>query len=169
MTTHKQRLLVTRMFSISREHQWALGAPGKLMNMSFTLSWFCVKMIVWEPIENFNGNQTPPWDSYITKSHFFWGKTNLKKKKQSKPKKKRKSGSCRRDWIKKSVAHLKNEYKQNEVNLYILTWLAVQIYEPSLNLAVLCLLSRFSRVRLFVMLWTVARQALLSVGFSRQE
>ena len=31
------------------------------------------------------------------------------------------------------------------------------------------MLSRFSRVRLFVTLWTVARQAFLSIGFSRQE
>ena len=34
---------------------------------------------------------------------------------------------------------------------------------------VCCLLSRFSRVRLFTTLWTVARQAPLSMGFSRQE
>ena len=32
-----------------------------------------------------------------------------------------------------------------------------------------CMLSPFSHVRLFVTLWTVAHQALLSVGFSRQE
>ena len=32
-----------------------------------------------------------------------------------------------------------------------------------------CMLSRFSRVRLFVTLWTVAHQAPLSMGFSRQE
>ena len=32
-----------------------------------------------------------------------------------------------------------------------------------------CVLSRFSRVRLFAILWTVARQAPLSMGFSRQE
>ena len=32
-----------------------------------------------------------------------------------------------------------------------------------------CVLSRFSRVRLFVTPWTVARQAPLSMGFSRQE
>ena len=32
-----------------------------------------------------------------------------------------------------------------------------------------CLLSRLSRVRLFAAVWTVARQASLSVGFSRQE
>ena len=32
-----------------------------------------------------------------------------------------------------------------------------------------CVLSRFSRVRLFATLWTVARQAPLSMGFSRQE
>ena len=31
------------------------------------------------------------------------------------------------------------------------------------------MLSRFSRVRLFVTLWTIVRQASLSVGFSRQE
>ena len=32
-----------------------------------------------------------------------------------------------------------------------------------------CVLSRFSRVQLFVTLWTVAHQAPLSMGFSRQE
>ena len=32
-----------------------------------------------------------------------------------------------------------------------------------------CVLSRFSYVRLFATLWTVAHQAPLSVGFSRQE
>ena len=32
-----------------------------------------------------------------------------------------------------------------------------------------CMLSHFSRVRLSVTLWTVARQAPLSMGFSRQE
>ena len=33
----------------------------------------------------------------------------------------------------------------------------------------LCLLSHFSHVRLFTISWTVAQQAPLSVGFSRQE
>ena len=33
----------------------------------------------------------------------------------------------------------------------------------------LCMLSRFSRVRLFVTPWTVVRQAPLSMSFSRQE
>ena len=32
-----------------------------------------------------------------------------------------------------------------------------------------CVLSRFSRVQLFATLWTVARQAPLSMGFSREE
>ena len=32
-----------------------------------------------------------------------------------------------------------------------------------------CVVSRFSRVRLFVTLWTVAHQVPLSTGFSRQE
>ena len=33
----------------------------------------------------------------------------------------------------------------------------------------MCVLSRFSHVRLFATLWTVAHQAPLCVGFSRQE
>ena len=36
-------------------------------------------------------------------------------------------------------------------------------------ISLLCVLSHFSRVRLFVTLWTVAYQAPLSMGFSRQE
>ena len=32
-----------------------------------------------------------------------------------------------------------------------------------------CVLSRFSRIQLYAILWTVARQAPLSMGFSRQE
>ena len=32
-----------------------------------------------------------------------------------------------------------------------------------------CMLSRFSRVRLIATSWTIAHQALLSMGFSRQE
>ena len=35
--------------------------------------------------------------------------------------------------------------------------------------ACMLVLSRFSRVRLFTTLWTVARQAPLSMGFSKQE
>ena len=33
----------------------------------------------------------------------------------------------------------------------------------------MCVLSRFSHVLFFVTLWTVVSQALLSIGFSRQE
>ena len=33
----------------------------------------------------------------------------------------------------------------------------------------MCVLSRFSRVQFFMTLWTVAHQAPLSMGFSRQE
>ena len=33
----------------------------------------------------------------------------------------------------------------------------------------MCVLSHFSRVQLFVTLWTAAHQAPLSMGFSRQE
>ena len=32
-----------------------------------------------------------------------------------------------------------------------------------------CMLSRFSHIQLFATLWTVAHQAPLSMGFSRQE
>ena len=41
-----------------------------------------------------------------------------------------------------------------------------QAYSP---LSLLCVLSHLSRVQLFVTLWTVAYQAPLSTGFSRQE
>ena len=36
-------------------------------------------------------------------------------------------------------------------------------------IALVCMPSRFSRVQLFATPWTVARQAPLSMGFSRQE
>ena len=48
-----------------------------------------------------------------------------------------------------------------------------QFYPDKYQMGFICLklllLSRFSRVQLFVTLWTVARQAPLSMGFSRQE
>ena len=40
---------------------------------------------------------------------------------------------------------------------------------PCFPRAEACMLSRFSRVRLFATPWIVARQAPLSMGFSRQE
>ena len=44
-------------------------------------------------------------------------------------------------------------------------------YHPDLELGLglLCLLSHFSHVRLFVIPWTITCQAPLSMGFSRQE
>ena len=46
-----------------------------------------------------------------------------------------------------------------------ITWIRIQTY-----VCVCCaMLSCFSRVRLFVTVWTVAHQAPLSMGFSRQE
>ena len=39
----------------------------------------------------------------------------------------------------------------------------------SAEISLSCVLSHFSRVRLFVTLWTVAHEAPLSMGFSRQE
>ena len=44
----------------------------------------------------------------------------------------------------------------------------VQFSSPSLQLPT-CVPSRFSRVLLFLSLWTIAFQAPLSMGFSRQE
>ena len=40
---------------------------------------------------------------------------------------------------------------------------------PSQSCFIECVLSYFSHVRLFVILWTVAHQATLSMGLSRQE
>ena len=37
------------------------------------------------------------------------------------------------------------------------------------NILTMCMLSHFSRVQLFVNQWTIALQAPLSMGFSRQE
>ena len=46
----------------------------------------------------------------------------------------------------------------------------INIYQIFCQIGVcLCMLSRFSCVQLFAMPWTAARQAPLSVGFSRQE
>ena len=41
--------------------------------------------------------------------------------------------------------------------------------EADYSLMCVCVLSRFSHVQLFVTLWTIAHQAALSMGFSRQE
>ena len=45
----------------------------------------------------------------------------------------------------------------------------LQHVESSFLHACMCMLRRFSHVRLFKTLWTVARQTPLSMGFSRQE
>ena len=45
-------------------------------------------------------------------------------------------------------------------------WLVVP---PKAKHVYACVLSHFSHVQLFVTLWTVASQALQSMGFSRQE
>jgi len=48
-------------------------------------------------------------------------------------------------------------------------WKKKMWYIHTTEYCVCCVLSRFSRVRLFATLWTVACQAPLSKGFSRQE
>ena len=55
-----------------------------------------------------------------------------------------------------------------------LVYLGLLIYCSSCSIpgsldSLVCVLSHFSRVQLFVTLWTIAHQAPLSVGFSRQE
>ena len=44
-------------------------------------------------------------------------------------------------------------------------------HEPNLTASIItiCVVSRFSHVQLFAILWTVAHQAPLSMAFSRQE
>ena len=59
---------------------------------------------------------------------------------------------------------IKNEYMTNLLSLMKNDQIHYQtIYVQA------CMLSRFSRVRFFVTPWTVAHQALLSMGFSRQD
>ena len=59
---------------------------------------------------------------------------------------------------------IKNEYMTNFLSLMKND----QIHYQTIYVQV-CMLSRFSRVRFFVTPWTVAHQALLSMGFSRQD
>ena len=47
--------------------------------------------------------------------------------------------------------------------------LFIESYQVEWAMQWVCVLSGFSRVRLFATLWTVARQAPLAMGFSRQE
>ena len=48
----------------------------------------------------------------------------------------------------------------------LVEWIPMQDYGVIMRM---CVLSHFSHVRLFMTLWTIARQAPLSMGFSRQE
>ena len=71
-----------------------------------------------------------------------------------------------------SESSLANPHKQPEWRSTFRGPLALQMRTPKLRRelsAVVTVLSRFSRVRLFATVWTVARQAPLSMGFSRQE
>ena len=62
--------------------------------------------------------------------------------------------------------------KLNGVGMHSFPWSSVNM-SPSVDhplfIILLCVLSHFSRVRLLATLWTVAHQAPLSLGFSRQE
>ena len=62
--------------------------------------------------------------------------------------------------------------KLNGVGMHSFPWSSVNMspsVDHSLFIILLCVLSHFSRVRLLATLWTVAHQAPLSMGFSRQE
>ena len=59
--------------------------------------------------------------------------------------------------------------KKKQQHLYSAIFHNLKLGCPLLNDACMLSQSHFSRIRLFVTLWTVARQAPLSMGFSRQE
>ena len=56
-----------------------------------------------------------------------------------------------------------------QYRVYLISTSILHLISFSLVSEHACMLSRFSCVRLFVILWTVALQALPSMGFSRQE
>ena len=66
---------------------------------------------------------------------------------------------------------MRGVYARNrETRPWSIPWFsALSTASTSADFLLTCVLSRFSRVRLFVTLWAVARQAPLGVGFFRQE
>ena len=66
---------------------------------------------------------------------------------------------------------MRGVYARNrETRPWNIPWFsALSTASTSADFLLTCVLSRFSRVRLFVTLWAVARQAPLSMGFSKQE
>ena len=59
-------------------------------------------------------------------------------------------------------------YKQ--ITYYVISWLVSFTWHVSeVHLCCVCMLSHFSHVQLFATQWPIARQAPLSIGFSRQE
>ena len=63
---------------------------------------------------------------------------------------------------------LRSKQEKKKICLILLLSESLLIYEIQTILCA-CMLSRFSRVQLFVTLWTVACQNPLSMGFFRQE
>ena len=59
--------------------------------------------------------------------------------------------------------------KKIEIQVSVAKLLRLTSFEVLLSFQELCVLSHFSRVRLFATLWTISCQAPLSMGFSRQE
>ena len=63
-------------------------------------------------------------------------------------------------------------FQDQRLNPHLLHWQAVSLSQSSQRSHIyvcVCVLSSFSRVRLFVTIWPVAHQGPLSMGFSRQE
>ena len=78
--------------------------------------------------------------------------------------------------IKKNVAFYHTydvaiRHFKHKISLYIHVWLYIHVYIYMCVCIFMCVhvLSRFSRVWLYVILWTAACQAPLSVGFSGEE
>ena len=85
--------------------------------------------------------------------------------------------NCKAEWLTEYLVHVSPKIRQCLqpqsyfipqwlFNFYTILWLDLSFF---INEEDACVLSRFSRVRLFVTLWAVACQAPLTVGFSRQE
>ena len=61
---------------------------------------------------------------------------------------------------------VRHDWATNTGKKILVEWIPMQDYGVIMRM---CVLSHFSHVRLFMTLWTIARQAPLSMGFSRQE
>ena len=73
-----------------------------------------------------------------------------------------------RPFFRKTLLHKKKKKNQKQGGSFSRTYRHVRKI-PKQRYVHSCMLSHFSHILLFVTLWTVARQAPLSIGFFRQE